>query len=176
MIAWAITEDQKKRAVELADDYAYKNSMRGTEANLVGAVGEIVVLDWLQLTLRPAMFAHTPQYDILMDTEDPYTIDVKTKERSVVPLPDYDATVPAYNHDYQKPDIFIFTSLLRDKEAEGVDRFLEAYLLGWCTYDYLTKHAVFWDTSMVNPTNGWKPTIDCWNIRHDLLRPMSDLP
>jgi hypothetical protein len=176
MIHVPITEEQKIRAVELADTEAYKHSMRGAEANLVGALGEIITFDWLQSTLRPAMMWHTPKYDIVIDYEDPYTIDVKTKERSVVPLPEYDATVPAYNHDYQRPDVFIFTSIRRDKEIEGIDRFIEGHIIGWCTYDYLTEHAVFWDTTMVNPTNGWKPTIDCWNIRHSLLKEMSDLP
>lgn len=176
MIQVDITEDHRKRATDLADDHAYKHSMRGTEANIVGALGEIVTFDYLQSRLRPCMFLHTPQYDILMDEDDPYTIDVKTKERSVVPLPGYDATVPAYNHDYQRPDIFIFTSVRRDKNIEGIDRFLEAHIIGWCTYDYLTEHAVFWNTSMEDHSNGWKPTIDCWNIRYELLKPMSDLP
>lgn len=179
MIHIPITKKHKAAAVKLADDYAYKHSMRGTEANLVGALGEIITLEWLQSIGRPAVFDHAPTHDITVEYDHPqlpYTIDVKTKERSVVPLPEYDATVPAYNHEYQKPDVFVFASVRRDKTIEGVDRFIEAHLIGWCTYDHLTEHAVFWDTTMQNPTNGWKPGIDCWNIRHDLLREMSDLP
>lgn len=176
MIEIPITAAHRRDAVKLADDYAYRHSMRGTDANVVGALGEVITLEWLRSIGRPAAFEHSTTHDIVIESEDPYTIDVKTKERSVVPKPDYEATVPAYNHDHQRPDIFIFTSIRRDKSIEGIDRFIEGHLIGWCTYDYLTQHAVFWDTNMVSPSNKWKPTIDCWNIRHEILQPMSDLP
>jgi hypothetical protein len=176
MISVPVTAVHRAAALKLADDYAYRQSMRGTEANVVGALGEIIVLEWLQGIGRPATLDHTPTHDIVIEYDHPYTIDVKTKERSVDPKPDYDATVPAYNHDFQRPDVFIFTSIRKDKAIEGVDRFIEGHIIGWCTYDYLTENALFWDTTMTDQTNGWKPTIDCWNLPYGKLREMSDLP
>ena len=159
MIEVHITKAQKKRAISMSKHAVYNRSMRGKEANLVGAYGEIIVFDhFLKIGLN-AYFAHKTTHDIEVEG---YKIDVKTKERTVIPKPHYECTVPAYNHAHQKPNWFVFVSLL--KNGEGLKRFDRAWILGYISYYELNKKSKLWRKGEIDETNNWKATIDCWNV------------
>jgi len=163
-----ISEDQKIRAVELAGEKVYNRSMRGKEANLVGAYGEVLVFDHLKSIGLEPKFAHKTTHDIEVSG---YTVDVKTKERTVQPKPYYGCTVPAYNHSHQKPDYFIFVSLLSEK-SKAKYRFSRGWILGKISYDGLESNSKRWSAGDVDPDNGWVVTIDCYNIPAKSLVPM----
>ena len=166
MLQIDITPEICAAAEKLADHKVYKRSMRGKEANLVGAYGEAIVYDYLVKYGMSPVFAHKTTHDIECSG---YKIDVKTKERTVAPKPYYDCTVPAYNHEHQKPDTFIFVSLL--SKPKGSRRFSSAWILGSISYKQLTQKAKLWKAGEVDPNNGWSATIDCYNVPISLLKP-----
>jgi len=163
-----ISKHQKQRAIELAGEKVYNRSMRGKEANLVGAYGEVIVFDHLRSIGLEPKFVHKTTHDIEVAG---YTLDVKTKERTVEPKPYYDCTVPAYNHSHQRPNYFVFVSLLSDK-SKSKDRFSKGWILGKINYDRLEKSCTKWSAGDIDPDNGWQVTIDCYNISASNLTPV----
>jgi len=160
MVEIDLSPDDQCRAIALADHKVYDRSMRGKDANLVGAYGEIIVYDYLKaLGLEPE-FVHLTTHDIECAG---FTIDVKTKERTVKPEPHYDCTLPAYNHDHQRPDFFIFVSLLAHQKT-GNRRFRKAWILGKMCYSRVSKTARLWKKGEVDPRNGWAARMDCYNV------------
>jgi len=168
MIEVPITEPIRKAAAKLADHKVYSRSMRGKEANIVGAYGEVIVYSYLRdLKLSP-VFAHKTTHDI--EVRD-ITFDVKTKERTVEPKPYYDCTVPAYNHSHQRPNLFVFVSLKSNKKR-GPNRFTNAWVLGMISYSDLERKARYWEKGQIDPDNGWKASIDCFNVQISDLKLM----
>lgn len=76
----------------------YANSHRELEANLVGAIGEVVFERWLHTFEIPFDRTGTTQDD---DRVGPakWLVEVKTKDRTVRPQGDYAVSIPAYNAD-----------------------------------------------------------------------------
>jgi hypothetical protein len=144
-----------------------RRSMRGAAGNEVGAMGELVAMRYLEQA--NVLFRDEPDYD--HDIWTPHgTIDVKSKERTVSPQPHYDCTVPEYVEDAQKPDWYLFVSLLSDK-SRGCHRFKRGWVLGSISY------AEFWERARVvgqgdlDESNGWAATIACRNLPVSALRP-----
>ena len=121
---WSLAETRVK---ELP---IYKNSHREVEANQVGVLGEIVTELWLSHLQIPYLDQKITTHDYLLTKVDK-RLEVKTKDRTVVPFSDYDCSVPLYNHEHQIPDYYLFISLLRNKRFEGnnIRRFQRAYIL-----------------------------------------------
>jgi hypothetical protein len=142
-------------------------SMRGAEGNEVGAMGELVAMRYFDrigvMYLDEGMVNHD-----LWTAHG--TIDVKTKERTVVPQLHYDCTVPDYNAEVQKPDWYLFVSLMSDK-SRGVQRFKRGWVLGSIAYEDFYACATVWESGKVDGSNGWAATIDCKNVRVVDLRP-----
>jgi len=170
IIQTLLTKEQKDRAVELSNHKVYNKSMRGKQANLVGAYGEIMVFDHLTKIGLSPKFVHKTTHDIELGK---YKIDVKTKERTVAPQPHYDCTVPAYNHSHQRPDFFIFVSMLSDK-TKSQYRFNKGWILGKISYNDLEKSKKMWKAGEVDEDNGWRATIDCYNVPANSLQPVKD--
>ncbi len=144
-----------------------RRSMRGAAGNEVGAMGELVAMRYLEQA--GVLFRDEPQWEY--DVWTPHgTIDVKTKERRVVPLPNYDCTVPKYVEATQHPDWYLFVSLLSDK-SRGCHRFKRGWVLG------SISHTEFWERARVveagdfDESNGWAATIACRNLPVSALRP-----
>jgi len=168
-IEWGITHLLDRAEARAARTPELDRSMRGSEANEVGALGELVAIDYLEgLGIKV-----TEVGDTRCDLRTPFgTIDVKTKERSVRPLAHYEATVPDYNHDHQIPDYYLFVSLLGTKGIAGVRRFASAYVLGSISRSRFDQLATLWRAGQIDPSNGWKVEIDCWNVAiRDLTPP-----
>lgn len=151
----------------------YGNSHREKAANQVGALGEVAVERLLAVHSIPFEQAYETTQDLIVHGQ---TIDVKTKDRTVRPLPGYECSVPLYNHDHQRPDIFIFVSLQRDRGDDRItiDRFRRAFVVGWCTLAAIDSARV-WRAGETDPANGTKFWTDCKNIYIKDLRPMSEL-
>lgn len=162
-------------AAEMIASYLpiYENSHREQSANQVGSLGEVLAEYWFKL--NSIQYHDERQY-----TTHDYrlangrTIDVKTKDRKVAPLPDYDCSVPLYNHDHQRPDYYLFVSLEMNKDDASLDirRFKKGYILGAANIAYLNKYGKKWKAGQVDARNGTKFWTDCINISIGNLAPL----
>lgn len=162
-------EDAQARAEELGD---LDRSMRGLQASQVGALGELIGMDYLRGLGFELEEIYSTRYDVRAKVSGEWkTLEFKTKERTVVPQPHYDCTVPAYNHEYQRPDYFIFISLLSSGKSEKINRFSRGFILGSIALERFEQLATAWDPSKRDNSNGWVPTINCYNVSISELDP-----
>ena len=109
-----ILDSAHKRALELPE---YDYSHRKLQANFVGCIGELAFAEYIRLKgINFTDDRHETTHDFLISGR--ITLDVKTKDRTVKPKPNYDNSVPLYNHEHQRPDFYYFVSLL-SRPAEG---------------------------------------------------------
>lgn len=140
-------------------------SMRGLQASQVGALGELIGMNYLRGLGFELEEVYSTKYDVRTKVAGEWkTLEFKTKERSVAPLPHYDCTVPAYNHDHQRPDYFIFISLLSSEKSEDIKRFTKGFILGSISLERFEAIAKAWNPSQTDSSNGWIPTINCYNV------------
>lgn len=177
MIKYKISKDLIDHALQLSNPMKeLNNSYRGSAANFVGILGELVAEKWF--TEQGINFiadkAKTHDYRI---SHDGRTIDVKTKDRSVAPLPAYDCSVPLYNHSFQLPDYYLFVSLQRtggrttgrNQEFKPYN-FHTAFIVGAANQHLMHKHGLIWRAGEVDPTNNTKFWTDCLNVYVNQLR------
>lgn len=146
--------------------------MRGSQANQVGALGELIGMDYLRGLGFEVEEIFSTSYDVRVKVDANWkTLEFKTKERTVVPLPSYDCTVPAYNHDHQRPDYFLFISLLSSGKSDQIERFSKGYILGSIGLERFEQIAKAWDPTQTDTSNGWVPTIKCFNVQIAELDP-----
>jgi len=138
----------------------YKKSMRGTAANEVGALGEIVALEYLSQLPVTIEDAQQINHDIIVNGR---TIDIKTKERTVKPKPHYECSVPQYLNGIQTPDYYLFVSLLSNG-TQSINRFTKAWILGSLPHDAFHQQATLWTPNDTDTRNNWKATIPVWNV------------
>ncbi len=147
----------------------YKGSHRKLGANQTGVLGEVVAERWLSAMgiFYTADKVTTHDLRFLCDR----TLDVKTKERSAVPRSDFDCSVPLYNHAHQRPDYYLFVSLLRNKQMKEDDlrRFTHAYITGVCTQERLERFGRVIETGTKDDDNGMENWTAMINISIDLL-------
>lgn len=131
-----------------------ERSHRKEAANLVGSIGEII--------FKACMEKHgiivedlTDRTDMDFRLQGRFTVDVKTKDRTVFPKADYDNSIPLYNHAHQRPDYFFFISLVRDKKADVNDpyRFTHACLVGGIDQVGLEQQGTVWKKDQIDPRN-----------------------
>ncbi len=147
-------------------------SVRGLSANQVGALGELIGVDYLRSCGLTVEEVYSTSFDVKVKIDGEWqTLEFKTKERTVVPQPHYDCTVPAYNHSYQRPDFFLFISLLSSGKSDQIGRFRTGYILGSISLEKFDKLATAWNPNQVDESNGWTPTIECYNVPISHLEP-----
>lgn len=140
-------------------------SMRGLQASQVGALGELIGMDYLRGLGFELNEVYSTKYDVQVKVSGEWkTLEFKTKERTVAPLPHYDCTVPAYNHDHQRPDYFMFISLVSSGKSEDIRRFSSGFILGSISLERFEQAAKSWNPGQVDNSNGWIPTINCYNV------------
>jgi len=175
VIEVSLTEDIYSRATRRLDEMPiYGYSHRGAMANEVGVLGEIVACDYLT-SLRVA-FAEEFETSHDLRLANGKTVDIKTKDRTVAPLPHYECSVPLYNHSHQNVSYYIFVSLLRDKgEPEHkISRFTKAYILGAANAAMMEKLGRVWHAGETDSANGTTFWTDCINIRISELKAMGE--
>jgi hypothetical protein len=149
----------------------YRGSHRKGAANEVGCLGEVVVARVLAgsgLHLRP-VFATTHDYAF----PNGWTVEVKTKDRTVAPRPGFDCSVPEYVEGHQTPDFYVFVSLQRDpRHATGMERFHTAHLVGVGSPTLLARHGHYKDRGHTDP-NGTTFWTACHNVPISRLVPLA---
>lgn len=143
-----------ERAQAEADRIGHlRNSIRDGAGNLVGCIGEQAFLE-----LFPgAVSDNTFQHDIRMDD---ITIECKTKDRTVSPRLDYEASVANANTS-QQAEYYVFMSVLRDS---ATNRYIRAYFCGIISKKEYFEKATFLEAGTVDPSNGWRVKASCWNL------------
>lgn len=160
-------EEAQQRASALP---IFNNSHRGFKANQAGCLGEIVFEAYMKAR-KQNVVAELEETTHDYRLENGLTVDVKTKDRTVVPQADYDCSVPLYNHSHQKPDYFFFVSLLRERgnNSEDIGRYKGAYICGVVSYPTMNEKGVVWEKGQTDPRNGTKFWTSCLNIEVDQL-------
>tara|TARA_X000000950_G_C13886996_1_gene649278 strand:+ start:1034 stop:1606 length:573 start_codon:yes stop_codon:yes gene_type:complete len=156
-------ESAIKRAENLK---IFTNSHRKKEANEVGCLGEVVLEEFFRKhCIKYKDDRDKTTHDYLINNL--YTLDVKTKDRTVFPKKHFDNSVPLYNHDHQRPDYYYFVSLKRDtsNESKKIDRFTHACLLGFMDLQSLEKFGHHWKKGETDPSNGTQFWTDCLNVK-----------
>jgi hypothetical protein len=154
-----LLEEAQRRAEKMG---VLNRSMRGVQGAQVGCLGELVGMEYFHSKGIEYSEVFSTAYDVLINGST--TLEFKTKERTVAPLVSYDCTAPEYNKAHQKPDQYLFISLLSSGKSDKINRFTKAYILGTVNSKDFNNKATFWKKGQVDPSNGWKVTIDCWNI------------
>ncbi len=126
-----------------------KNSIRNGEGNLVGAIGELLVENYIGVNKTDSY-----EYDLIFEGR---TLDVKTKERNVPPLPEYSCMIPAYN-THQHCDCYVFVSILGDHTM--------GWIVGRITKARYLEEAKFYHKGDVDPTSpyGWVYKSDSYDL------------
>ena len=149
----------------------FQNSHRKKQANLVGCIGEIVFENFLTQNHIPFKDCrNTTKYDYLVG-KGRFSLDLKTKDRTVKPELFHDNSVPLYNHEHQRPSYYFFVSLHRDRRinVEDIRRFKTAYLVGGIDIDTLDHEGRRWNAGDVDPDNGTKFWTACLNVNMEKL-------
>jgi hypothetical protein len=164
-----LLEEAQKKADEMGHLYF---SMRGPQAAQVGALGELVGMEHLTRCKIPYEEVFSIEYDVKFPAfGKENTLEFKTKERTVAPQEHYDCTAPLYNQDVQRPDYYMFISLLSTGKSDDINRFKKAYILGTIDKESFSHKSQLWTRDQMDSTNGWVPTYDCLNITISDLHP-----
>jgi hypothetical protein len=155
-----IAPEQLKRATELYEFGALRDSIMAGQSNLYGAIGEVLFADEHPEWLRAESFNH----DFVRQTEElgELTVDVKTKRTTTTPQPDWNCSVAATSR-HQQPDYLYFIRVHEDLSV--------AWLLGWLPLAEFYDVAVFGAKGEPDPSMpSWRYRADCWNVRVSQLR------
>lgn len=136
----------RSKATELG---VLKNSIIRGKGNIAGFIGEQIALHCIG-----GEWQNTYEYDIL--TSDGRRIDVKTKQTSVKPLPEYDCSIAKYNTK-QKCDFYAFVRVKRDLTI--------GWYLGMLGKQEYFDKARFLKKGTVDPSNNYKVQADCYNVK-----------
>lgn len=150
------SQETLERANREFMDKVLRNSIRAGKGNFVARLGEILA----QKVIGGSM-ENTFDYDLISPLG--MKIDVKTKERTVAPLPHYEVSVADFNTK-QECDAYLFTSILVSKEEAF------GWLVGWMTKKDFYDKAKFHKKGELDPSNNFIFKADCYNMRMDLLR------
>ena len=157
-----ITQEMIAIAIADADRIGVlKRSRRGWKATFIGTLGELASLAYMGGATRTNTYDH----DLIWNG---VRFEVKTKDRTWYPNEYRDAaSVAAYN-TRQVADLYAFVSLMRDEYFTGdfTQSFTDAFLMGVYPQKDYKANAVRWYEGDIDPINGWKCDMDCYNMRY----------
>lgn len=159
-----IRKDMDRKAKSKSRQHGdIKNSIRRGAGNLVGYLGEEIVL----ATVKDCIEYNTYNYDIVRfpESDFQYTIDVKTKERTVEPKLFYTTHV-AKTSLHQKVDVYIFCQVNIDPKR--------GWILGWMQKDDYLKQSTFMAAGEKD-SFGFRNKVDGYVLEISELHPISEL-
>ena len=153
MKKFRISEEALKEAKSRADTLPLlNNSIRKGKGAIVAYLGEAVAAKFLLGKIED-----TYDYDVVYG--DGIKVDVKTKERTVPPMPNYNCTVADFNTK-QECDEYAFVSVLNDHSA--------AWYLGKISKEDFYRAAKFYKEGELDPDSPPNRDFffkaDCYNI------------
>jgi len=146
---------------------------RSVGAAVIGSLGECVVEFWLDIQGIDWVADGNLNNDIKIGG---CRVEIKTKKRTSVPQPHFEASVNNYGDWIQKPDLFIFVSLFCvGDDEQDVNSFSHAYIVGWCYDHELHGQGRQVRIGETDPSNGIVFRAESVNICHADLRDMETL-
>ena len=137
-----------KARVKAKDMGRLNNSILQGRGSVAGFIGEQIALHCLGGT-----WENTYEYDIILP--DGSKVDVKTKQTSVTPLPEYACSVANFNTK-QECDMYAFVRVKGDLTV--------GWYLGSVTKEEYFKKARFMKKGDIDPSNNYKVRADCYNL------------
>jgi len=152
-----------KKDIELARKMsdnmgALNNSITKGQGNIIGFLGEIIVAQYLDITLN-----NTYDYDLIYNDKK---IDIKSKKVSTPPKDYYECSVAALNIK-QKCDLYVFTRIKNDLS--------EGWILGYLEKERYLTESKFLKKDEIDLDNGWKVLTDCYNLPINKLKEIKEL-
>ncbi len=157
-----IAPEQLTRAKNLYQFNNIKNSISKGESQIYGAIGEIVVWDWLCQNEIETEYHGTKDYDLICDV---VTIDVKTIRVNVQPNNEHNANISAHNTK-QKTFMYFWVYVLEDMSC--------AWLVGWLDKESFFEEATFNKQGTKDGLN-WEFKSDTYSLKIKHLIPADDL-
>lgn len=158
MVEVEITPEMRKEAEEKADKLGeLKNSITRGEGNVAGFLGELVAQKILGGEIK-----NTRDYDLMLADGTKY--DVKTKRCGSAPEPHFECSIANYN-TMQKCDRYVFVRVLKD--------YSKGWVLGEMGKSEYFEKATFIQQGQFDPSNKWRCSADCYNLRVDQLNEVS---
>lgn len=160
-----IDADMLERAKNKAKEMGIlRNSIRKGAGNIVGFLGEEMVL----ASFPGSISQNTFQHDILFGES---TLEVKSKDRTVNPKLDYEASVADFN-TRQNADFLVFCSIFRNKTTQ---EYTHGHIVGMFGKSLYIEAATFLRVGDVDPSNGWTVRADCYNLPYSELTRFEEL-
>jgi len=147
-----ITPEQIKRSKKLYNFSKIKNSFTEGKSQIYGALGEIIVLDFLGLN-ETDNYIGTKDADLLING---VKIDVKTKKVSGIPQLHYYNSISIHSL-HQKCDQYYFVRILKDMTT--------AWICGKISKKDFMTHGKYFLAGELDPSSsGFKFKEDCMNL------------
>ena len=143
-----------------------KNSIMNGKGNFIGFIGEAATKSYFQIPITTNH--NTYDYDLVLNND---TIDVKSKKTSVIPSPDFECSVAAYNTK-QKCKYYLFTRVYQPKDKKLPT---EVFLMGYYPKDLYYQNARFLKKGEIDGTNGFVVRDNCYNMYYKDLLPVEQI-
>ena len=140
----------------------YKSITAG-QGNLAGFIGEGLIHEYFINAGETIDWTNTYEYDMILNYD--LLLDIKTKRTGYKPKLDYDCSIS--DGKRQRCDHYIFTRVKND--------FSVGWILGYMPSKEYFEVANFMEKGVIDPSNGWKVSRDCWNLPIQELRNINEL-
>ena len=121
MIKINITDQQIIEAQKLYNFKALNNSITEGESQIYGALGEVMVMDFLRSLNKPVKYIGSYDYDLEINGKK---IDVKTIKTDKEPTNDFNANISAFN-TRQQTDFYLWCSVAESMKYGYIIGYLE---------------------------------------------------
>jgi hypothetical protein len=162
--------------IELAKEHmlgkTLNRSITNGERDLMSTIAEIYFIHMMDiLKFENIDYVRSMDYDVLIDN---LKIDIKAKQRTVDPKPDYMASIVAYSKTKQKCDYYAFCQITVDRSGT----FKDFYYIGGISKELYFKKSEFkrkGELDGSNMVNGSRFRIreDCYNLAYENLKSLS---
>ena len=147
------------------------NSILGGGGNTAGYLGEEAVAEYMNADIISCEEGRSKyNHDLILNGQ---RIEIKTKRRTVKPLPHYEVSV-AQTSKHQVPDLYIFLSLEFDRvEGRGRNKIYyglkNVWVCGQMAPDRYFQRANLWEAGRVDVSNNFKTHVNMYNLSIESL-------
>ena len=157
-----VSSSQLMRAEKLYDFSSLRNSITKGDSQMYGAIGEVVVMDYLKASGVPTEYVGCRDYDLMCDA---VSIDVKTIRVNKPPRDTHNANISAHN-TRQKTFMYLWAYVLEDMST--------AWLVGWIDKETFFEEAIL-HREGDEDGGGWVFKSDTYSMKLKCLISMDDL-
>jgi hypothetical protein len=140
-------------------------SHRKMDANQVGCLGEVMFEQYLKdHSISFKSHLKETSHDYLVGQRQ-LVMEVKTKDRTVAPLPSYECSAPMYNIEHQRVQAYAFFSLQRERGSKNdIRRFHTCWFVGVISHQRFDKASEVREAGETDYRNGTTFWTSCKNV------------